>query len=1086
MPTPINRVPVRVARGNLATLQSAFDDLYDGELVYGLDTQALYCKDGGVLQPVAGEGVVSVNGQTGTVIINVEDLNDVDGTPTQGDTLVYVDGQFVFQQSVGNGTVTSVDVQGAGGISSADGPITSSGVITLTLDPTGVTPGEYVTPTVTVDAQGRITSIAAGTLPPLELNDLTNVDAPSPGVGDGIIWDGSNWISSPNVGGGDGASSIGELTDVDMSVPPNDGQALLWDDASNTFQPGDVSAGGGGSTFLNDLLDVEVTNPGFNQVLGYNASQAEWQNFDPSLNKLEDVRDVSVTGVANGDALLWDQATSSWIVGQPLSKGPISLETTVKTATDSPLWGGRNNMDQATWDSMGFTRFPTLGTFQDGLWRVIDLNGVDCAANGAVLYSGLTGTPTTTFNTNVKVAISIWHFVTIFQPNWSGSTQPNWEIDDYNYISNRTSGSRFELTALAEEAEIEGMDMVECGVLPRQTIDGEDWTIFRAEFVSFFNSSRTWARELWISEQGNLKVKQGQPTWNFNWTDTTVGQGISTGSQQTPGVTGYGDGIWSDLPRRGSYVVEFTKAEELPGEVDLGFNDLNDVTLTTPTTGEIVRYDGTNWVNEAFPATDISGQSIDQLSDVDTTTDAPTYGQALIWNGFNNWIPGPDVTQGGSSDVEEINDLSDVDTETTAPEVGQLLAWDGNNWVPADAPVTGATSLDDLSDVNVTSPAPEDTQGLFYSQADDEWQAANPRATAGAPTETNFPGKPGEMRYSADYFYICVAPNTWKQVALTEIGGTPDPELGDIADGGNFLDGTPGTIDTILDGGNWTTGASSDQENVVFDGGYFTPEPPPTPGPDDTIDGGDFIDGTPGVNAFLMDGGNFTTGAAGSADITLDGGFFSPNLPGANDTIDGGDFTDGTPGTDFRVDGGNFTTGAAGTANQVLDGGIFTTGNPGPDETVDGGDFTSGGSAGTAYYMDGGNFTTGAAGTGGTVDGGDFTSSVILPGADDVINGGDFTSGVGGTDFRIDGGNFTTGAAGTGGIQDGGYFSSIVNPANGGNFTTGLGGDLREIVDGGNFTLGWVIDDSAADGGDFTTDEAGSDNEILDGGDFSS
>ena len=88
MPTPLNRVPVRVAPGNLVTLQNAFADIYDGELVYALDEQALFCRQGGQLVPVAGTSVLSVNGQTGNVVLKVEDLADVEGTPSQGDTLV--------------------------------------------------------------------------------------------------------------------------------------------------------------------------------------------------------------------------------------------------------------------------------------------------------------------------------------------------------------------------------------------------------------------------------------------------------------------------------------------------------------------------------------------------------------------------------------------------------------------------------------------------------------------------------------------------------------------------------------------------------------------------------------------------------------------------------------------------------------------------------------------------------------------------------------------------------------------------------------------------------------------------------------
>jgi len=44
--------------------------------------------------------------------------------------------------------------------------------------------------------------------------------------------------------------------------------------------------------------------------------------------------------------------------------------------------------------------------------------------------------------------------------------------------------------------------------------------------------------------------------------------------------------------------------------------------------------------------------------------------------------------------VDDINDLSDVDTVTTAPTTGQVLKWDGNKWAPADDITSGGGGLD--------------------------------------------------------------------------------------------------------------------------------------------------------------------------------------------------------------------------------------------------------------------------------------------------------------------------------------------------------------------------------------------------------
>ena len=74
--------------------------------------------------------------------------------------------------------------------------------------------------------------------------------------------------------------------------------------------------------------------------------------------------------------------------------------------------------------------------------------------------------------------------------------------------------------------------------------------------------------------------------------------------------------------------------------------------------------------------------SIDDLSDVDTTTVAPTDGQALVWDNANSqWEPS--TIAGG---VTAIDDLSDVDTSTTPPTDGQVLRWNSvaTVWEPQD------------------------------------------------------------------------------------------------------------------------------------------------------------------------------------------------------------------------------------------------------------------------------------------------------------------------------------------------------------------------------------------------------------------
>jgi hypothetical protein len=84
-------------------------------------------------------------------------------------------------------------------------------------------------------------------------------------------------------------------------------------------------------------------------------------------------------------------------------------------------------------------------------------------------------------------------------------------------------------------------------------------------------------------------------------------------------------------------------------------NNIQDVQVTTPTSGQALTFNGTSWVNGdvASPATTLDG-----LTDVTITT--PTSGQALTFNG-TSWVNGATVgesnkiTQGNSE--LSINDL---------------------------------------------------------------------------------------------------------------------------------------------------------------------------------------------------------------------------------------------------------------------------------------------------------------------------------------------------------------------------------------------------------------------------------------------
>ena len=125
---------------------------------------------------------------------------------------------------------------------------------------------------------------------------------------------------------------------------------------------------------------------------------------------------------------------------------------------------------------------------------------------------------------------------------------------------------------------------------------------------------------------------------------------------------------------------------------------------------------GVKSAEDGFELVSAAGGAIDDLTDVDTSTSAPSTNDHLEWDG-SNWVPSSDVP----SHAHGVNDLSDADTATAAPSTGDHLKWDGTNWVPGSSPITHG--IDDHSDVDTTTAAPTSSQVLAWDGSN--WVPAN-------------------------------------------------------------------------------------------------------------------------------------------------------------------------------------------------------------------------------------------------------------------------------------------------------------------------------------------------------------------------
>lgn len=117
-----------------------------------------------------------------------------------------------------------------------------------------------------------------------------------------------------------------------------------------------------------------------------------------------------------------------------------------------------------------------------------------------------------------------------------------------------------------------------------------------------------------------------------------------------------------------------------PGDVSVAnaLDDLTDVALTTPAADQVLKYDGTNWINSTV--------SLEELDDVDIATPI-TNGFVLTWDSVDaKWKPTAPGGGGGGGGATYIDDLLDVETDgINTPSNGQALRWDATQgiWKPS-------------------------------------------------------------------------------------------------------------------------------------------------------------------------------------------------------------------------------------------------------------------------------------------------------------------------------------------------------------------------------------------------------------------
>ncbi len=558
--------------------------------------------------------------------------------------------------------------------------------------------------------------------------------------GEVIVFDaGANkWIN------GVAGMTLEELQDVDVPAPTN-GEVLTYNTATSKWV---AAASGSGATTLAALTDVDIPAPTSGHTLTFNGTSSKWESA-PTQIQLSDVGGVEFNlPLANAEGLVYNVSMGKWTneqivlqngnsFGVPLTIGtndsqPLVLETegiSRVTIVPTPL-------DETTLVLMGtgyagvVTPANTGATDAAGIYLrpggVVDGLGADVIVTGSTVEFGGTGTPGDVHinggdNTNAiggDVHIQAGNGV---NPSNSGAVQ----------ITTGAGNLRVEPSGLIHTSVVDYKDLVLAnGDIPdKGYVDGlvagielDDLTDVviatpaNGQALVYNSTSTKWENTALPSGVTTLAaltdVALGTPS---NGQTLTYNSGTSKWNSVTPettsvsnvGVGGVGvfkqmSGTTIELKNVRANSSKVTVTNDIPldtVDIDLGtvvLNDLNDVQITSATSGDILRHNGVEFINTPERVETSSNVNVGGVGVFKQKT-----GNNFEFRGINAGSAKVTVTNdSGNNEIDvdlgtvNLDDLGDV--IISGPSAGQLIRYNGTNWLNSNLVDSTTVFVDDV------------------------------------------------------------------------------------------------------------------------------------------------------------------------------------------------------------------------------------------------------------------------------------------------------------------------------------------------------------------------------------------------------
>ena len=409
-------------------------------------------------------------------------------------------------------------------------------------------------------------------------------------------------------------NTINQASDVAISNLQN-GQELVWDALANKWVNQTVSSG---KENLSELLDVSLVEPSNAELLKYDNNIGKWVNGRANLTELSD---TSITAPTANQILRYDAGLAIW----------------------------QNSNETVNAVSSVFTRTGAV-TAQSGDYSLGQISGVSLAG------------PTT--NQVLK---------------YNGSNFANTFLSDNTYnlvdVNVATVTAAYDTIYRVNAGTINMIPSQQDRVIKIIVIQGTLLTLNFPGLLVYINNVGYFDEPFQVTEACYIELNHYAGTaWIMSKLSSRIVR-VSTGkniSYSTPALSGlldanisapslnqilrYNGSAWINSNETAipvSSVFGRTGAV-VAAEGDYSLTQLSDATITAPTNNQILRYNGSQWINSsesASPVSSVFGRtgivvategdySLTQLSDV--TISAPVQGDSLNYDGVG-WVNGKRV-----------------------------------------------------------------------------------------------------------------------------------------------------------------------------------------------------------------------------------------------------------------------------------------------------------------------------------------------------------------------------------------------------------------------------------------------------------